>query len=109
MADSVRVDRWLCAARLFISRTQAHAACDANRISINGVKVKASHVVRVGDEVSGKAPRGPMVVDVLALAEKRLSPSLARELYRDRSPPPPPPSEDDMSWRNRRGRRVTSR
>jgi ribosome-associated heat shock protein Hsp15 len=30
---------------------------------------------------------------VLALAEKRLSPALARKLYEDHSPPPPPREE----------------
>lgn len=99
MAETVRVDRWLFAARIFASRTQAHAACDGHKIAVNGVKVKASHVVRVGDEVSGRTPRGNIVVDVLALAEKRLSPSLARELYRDRSPPPP--RRDEPFWPRR--------
>jgi ribosome-associated heat shock protein Hsp15 len=99
VADLVRVDRWLCAARFFGSRTQAHTACDKGRISINSVKVKASHAVKVGDEVSGKTPRGIIVVDVLVLSEKRLAPALARELYRDRSPPPPP--RDERVWRRR--------
>jgi ribosome-associated heat shock protein Hsp15 len=99
MAESVRVDRWLCAARFFASRTRAHASCDGGKISVNGVKVKGSHVVRVGDEVKGRTPRGIIVVDVLALAEKRLSPPLARELYRDRSPPPEP--RDGPFWRRR--------
>jgi ribosome-associated heat shock protein Hsp15 len=106
MADAVRVDRWLCAARFFGSRTQAHDACDSGKVSLNGVKVKASHVVRVGDEVSGRTPRGRIVVDVLVLAEKRLSPASARELYRDRSPPPPPP--DEFHWPRHKGR-LTSR
>jgi ribosome-associated heat shock protein Hsp15 len=99
MADSMRVDRWLCAARFFASRTQAKTACDGSKIAVNGVKVKASHTVRVGDEVSGRSPRGRIVVDVLVLAEKRLSPARARELYRDRSPPPPP--RDEASWSRR--------
>lgn len=99
MAESVRLDRWLCAARFFASRTQANAACDGGKISVNGVKVRASHAVRVGDEVRGRTPRGTIVVDVLVLAEKRLSPTLARELYRDRSPPPPP--RDESFWPRR--------
>jgi len=97
--ESVRVDRWLCAARIFASRSQANAACDGGKISINGTKVKASHAVRVGDEVSGRAPRGNIVLDVLVLAEKRLSPTMARELYRDRSPPPLP--RDEPFWPRR--------
>jgi ribosome-associated heat shock protein Hsp15 len=92
-AAAVRVDRWLCAARFFASRTQGTAACESGSISVNGVPAKASHKIQIGDEVKGQTPRGTIVVDVLALAEKRLSPTLARTLYRDRSPPPPPPDQ----------------
>jgi len=94
--DMVRIDRWLSAARFFASRTQATAACESGAISVNGTSVKASYKVHVGDEVKGRAPRGLIVVDVLALAERRLSPPLARTLYRDRSPPPPP--KEDGWW-----------
>lgn len=98
MTGGVRIDRWLSAARFFASRTQATVACDGGSISVNGSAVRASHKVQVGDEVKGKAPRGTIVVDVLVLAEKRLSPPLARTLYHDRSPPPPPKSERDGWW-----------
>lgn len=91
--DSVRIDRWLCAARIFKSRTAATDACGAGQVSINGQAVRASHLLRIGDQVTGRAPRGPIVLKILALAEKRLSPKLARELYEDHSPPPPPPEE----------------
>lgn len=99
MSEAVRIDRWLSAARLFPSRTQSTAACESGSISVNGTPAKASHKIRVGDEIKGPTPRGTFVVDVLALAEKRLSPSLARLLYRDRSPPPPP--KDDAFWMGR--------
>ena len=87
--DSVRVDRWLCAARIFKSRTQSAAACTGGVVRVNGAVVKASHLVRIGDEVAAEAPRGIVVLDVKGLSDKRLSPALARELYQDRSPPPP--------------------
>jgi ribosome-associated heat shock protein Hsp15 len=61
---------------------------------VNGATVKASHSIKIGDEISGTAPRGPIVVDVTKLGDKRLSPPLARELYHDRSPPPP--TRDDL-------------
>ena len=91
--ESVRVDRWLCAARFYPSRSQATAACGDGCVRVNGAVVKASYLVKVNDEVGAEAPRGTVLVDVKALADKRLSPSLARELYHDRSPPPPPPEE----------------
>jgi len=90
---SVRIDRWLCAARIFKSRTFAQKACDLGHVSVGGRAVRSSHGVRIGDEVRADAPRGPAVLIVLALADKRQSPPKARELYEDRSPPPPPREE----------------
>jgi ribosome-associated heat shock protein Hsp15 len=91
--DSVRLDRWLCAARIFKSRTQAGQACAAGRVTVNQSRAKPHHPVRVGDEVRARAGDLLRVFEVLALAESRLSPPRARELYVDHSPPPPPREE----------------
>jgi len=86
--ETVRIDRWLVATRIFKSRTAAAEACSGGAIKVNGDSVKPSRALRVGEEVSGAAPRGRIVLNVLGLAEKRLSAPLARALYEDRSPPP---------------------
>ncbi|MEZ4224409.1 MAG: RNA-binding S4 domain-containing protein [Polyangiaceae bacterium] len=91
--ESVRIDKWLSAARIYKSRTHATDACVGGHVKINGSSVRASHGVRVGDRVEAVAPRGQVVLDVKKLWEKRLSPPLARELYEDFSPPPPPREE----------------
>lgn len=90
---SVRVDRWLCATRLYKTRSQAQQACVGGLVKLNGVAVKPSHPLRVGDEVSAEAPRGTTVWRVLGLAEKRLGAPEAQQLYEDHSPPPPPKEE----------------
>ena len=104
--DSVRVDQWLSAARIFKSRTQARDACAGGHVKINGEGAKPSQVVRVGDEVRASAPRGLTIVKVLGIAEKRLSSPLARALYEDHSPPPPP-KEEQMPRRDRGAGRPT--
>jgi ribosome-associated heat shock protein Hsp15 len=91
--DSTRIDRWLCAARIFKSRTLAHDACEAGAVEINGAGARASRAVRVGDEIQARAPRGLVILKVTKLADKRLGAELARELYEDHSPPPPPREE----------------
>ena len=91
--ESVRVDRWLSAARIFKSRSQAASACTEGHVRVNGAIAKASHAVKVDDEIATEAPRGTVIVDVKALSDKRLSAPLARALYADRSPPPPPRDE----------------
>jgi ribosome-associated heat shock protein Hsp15 len=98
---TARVDQWLCAARLFKSRTAAREACSGGHVRINDAAVKPSHDVRVGDEIRATSPRGVLVVKVLALADKRLSPPLARALYEDHSPPPPP--KEELLVRRERG------
>lgn len=89
--DVVRIDRWLCAARLYKSRTAAQEACLGGHVRINDQTARPSHPLRVGDRVEALAPRGRVIAEVLALGEKRLSPAAARLLYADHSPPPPPP------------------
>jgi ribosome-associated heat shock protein Hsp15 len=91
--DSVRVDRWLCAARIYASRSQATDACSAGCVTLNGAVVRPSHLAHIGDELSARAPRGLVILKILKLADKRLGPPLARELYEDHSPPPPPKEE----------------
>jgi ribosome-associated heat shock protein Hsp15 len=104
--DSVRIDQFLCAARIFKSRTAAQEACTGGHVKVNDAAVKPSHVVRIGDEVRATAPRGLVIVKVLALSDKRLSPPLARALYEDHSPPPPP-REQWMPQRARGAGRPT--
>jgi len=91
--DSTRIDRWLCAARIFKSRTLAQDACEEGQVEINGAAARSSRAVRVGDEVQAHSPRGFLILKVTKLADKRLGAELARELYEDHSPPPPPREE----------------
>jgi ribosome-associated heat shock protein Hsp15 len=107
-ADSIRVDRWLCAARVYKSRTQAQTACEAGHVRINGVVVKPAALVRVGDEVAARPPRGVVVLEVLGIEAKRQSPGRARELFADHSPPSAP--HDDLGWvaPRRKGRPTKS-
>jgi ribosome-associated heat shock protein Hsp15 len=106
--ERVRIDQFLHAARAFKSRSDAREACAGGRVLVNGSSVKASHGVRIGDELRAEAPRGAIVWRVLALSEKRLSPALARTLYEDHSPPPPP-REERFPARERGAGRPTKR
>ena len=102
------MDRWLYAARIFKSRTQATEACAGGHVRLNGGRTKAHHPLRVGDEVLVQKSRGSRILEVCALAEKRLSPAQARELYQDHSPPPPP-REEPVGRRERGAGRPTKR
>lgn len=93
--ESVRVDRWLAAARIFRSRSRATAACGRGKVELNERPARPPHPVRIGDRIEVVAPRRVRVLEVLALAQKRLAPQAARELYLDHSPEPerPPPEQ----------------
>lgn len=86
--DSVRVDRWLYAARIFKTRTAATSACSGGHVRVNEGGVKPHHALRVGDEVRAQAGKRLRILGVRKLADKRLGPAAAGELYDDRSPPP---------------------
>jgi len=100
---SVRIDRWLWAARLFKTRSQAARACAAGDVKCNGAAVKAAKQVRCGDHIDAQTPGGQKLVDVIALADKRGPASVAKTLYDDKTPPPPPREEDDGFGRRERG------
>ena len=103
---SVRIDRWLCAARLFKSRTEAQKACAGGLVKVNDTSVRASHGVRIGDRIAAQAPRGLIVLVVVDLEEKRQPATRARELYEDHSPPAPP-REEQLAARHRGAGRPT--
>ncbi len=91
--DTVRLDRWLSASRLYKSRSLSQEACTGGLVKLNGENVRPSHLVRAGDEIRAEAARGLVVWVIRALSDKRLSAALAKELYEDRSPPLPPREE----------------
>lgn len=93
---TVRVDKWLWAARCFKTRSQASKACSDGLVSINGEDAKASAKVRAGDRVQAFCPgRRLRILEVVALAEKRGPAAVAELLYVDHSPPPPERSSTD--------------
>jgi ribosome-associated heat shock protein Hsp15 len=47
--DSVRIDKWLWAARFFKTRALASKACDIGRILSSGIRAKPARDVHAGD------------------------------------------------------------
>src|SRR5277367_3381502 len=81
--NSVRMDKWLWAARFFKTRTMASRACDLGRIQSNGQIAKAARDVRVGDNLRVTNEGGDFQVEVLLLSEVRGPASVAQTLYRE--------------------------
>jgi ribosome-associated heat shock protein Hsp15 len=69
--DSVRMDKWLWAARFFKTRALAADSCDMGRVWSNDHQAKAARDVRVGDVLRVKNEGGDFVVEVLGLSSVR--------------------------------------
>ena len=81
--DSVRMDKWLWAARFFKTRALAADSCDMGRVWSNDHAAKAARDVRVGDVLRVKSEGGEFVVEVLALSSVRGPAAVAQGLYRE--------------------------
>ncbi len=88
--ESVRVDKWLWAARMFKHRGTASTACVAGHVKINGNTAKASKLLRIGDRVEVLTPGGRRVLEVVALGDRRGPASEAQKLFHDHTPPEVP-------------------
>lgn len=86
MEEKLRLDKYLWAIRLFKTRTLAATACDKGRIKMNGDALKASKVVRVGEEYEVKTDDKRWVIKVVALLYKRVQYSEAIKHYEDLTP-----------------------
>ena len=80
---SVRIDKWLWAARFFKTRAMAARACQLGRIQANGQLAKPARDVRIGDMLRVTNDGGDFQVEVLLLSEKRGPAPVAQTLYRE--------------------------
>lgn len=81
--NSVRMDKWLWAARFFKTRALASKACDLGRIRTRDIEAKPARDVHAGDMLHIKTEGGEFEVEVLALSEVRGPASVAQALYRE--------------------------
>ncbi len=75
------MDKWLWCARFFRSRGLAQAAVEGGHVQVNGERVKASRVVRVGDRLRITRERERFEVDVTGIPQRRGPASEARLHY----------------------------
>jgi len=81
--NTVRMDKWLWAARFFKTRAQASKACDIGRIHSNSIEAKPARDVRIGDMLHIKNEGGEFQIEVLLLSEMRGPAAVAQTLYRE--------------------------
>jgi ribosome-associated heat shock protein Hsp15 len=83
LSDTVRLDKWLWAARFFKTRSLATDAVDAGKVKVNGDKVKPARTVRIGDKLDIDNGSDRWEIDVMNLSDVRQAAPIARNLYEE--------------------------
>jgi len=80
---SVRLDKWLWAARFFKTRGLAQGAIEGGRVHLNGQRVKPSRPVQCGDSL--EVTKGPyrFIIDVVGVTDRRGPAREAVKLYEE--------------------------
>ncbi len=84
--DSLRIDKWLWAVRLFKTRSQATEACHAGRVKFNGIPVKPSHEVKMGEIYEISVSQLRKEVQVKELLHNRVAAKLVPDYMTDLTP-----------------------
>lgn len=79
--DTARIDKWLWASRIFKTRSIAASACKNGRVTIKGVNVKPSHMIKTSDIISVKKPPVTYSFKVLQCIEQRVGAKLIPGIY----------------------------
>lgn len=87
MADEARIDKWLWAARVFKTRSLAADACKNGRVTLGGVAVKPSRMVKVGETVSVRKPPVTYSYKVLSAIEQRVGAKMLAQVYENVTAP----------------------
>lgn len=76
-----RIDKWLWAARIFKTRSIAAEACKNGRVTMSGMGVKPSRMVKEGEIVSVRKPPVTYSYRILKTIEQRVGAKLIPEIY----------------------------
>lgn len=86
MEETVRIDKWLWAVRLFKTRSQAAEACKAGKVKLGGAPVKSSHDAKVGEIYEITMEQLYKTVEVKALLHNRVGAKLVSDYLADLTP-----------------------
>lgn len=81
--ETIRIDKWLWAARFFKTRSIAKAAIEGGKVHHNGERVKVSKEIRVGTELTIQQGFDKKTVLVKALSGVRGPALIAQQLYEE--------------------------
>lgn len=85
-AEAIRIDKYLWAIRLYKTRSIATEACRAGRVKMNGIDVKPSHEIKVGETYEVNIEQMHKVIQVKALLANRVGAKLVENYMTDCTP-----------------------
>lgn len=80
-ANAMRLDKWLWCARFFKTRAMAQKHIELGRVLVNGLKVKSSKIIQIGDTIDLTLNSLPFRIKVLRFNSMRRPASEAKLLY----------------------------
>lgn len=83
----VRIDKWLWEVRLFKTRSLAADECKKGHIMIDGVGVKSSREIKIGDVVEVRKAPVTYRYEVLGFPASRVGAKLVQDYLRDITTP----------------------
>jgi ribosome-associated heat shock protein Hsp15 len=83
MESTVRLDKWLWAARFFKTRSVAREAVSGGKVHLNGNRAKPGRSLKTGDELRVQRGEEEFSITVLALSARRGPASVAQTLYEE--------------------------
>lgn len=84
--ESVRLDKYLWAIRVFKTRSDATDACNGNKVRLNGVAAKPSKQVKVGDLLEIRKASVQFTYKVLKTTESRMGAALVPDFAENLTP-----------------------
>jgi len=81
MDSSVRLDKWLWAARFFKTRSLAREAVAGGKVHLNGNRAKPGRPLNIGDELRIQRGEEEYSITIVDLSVRRGPAAVARTLY----------------------------
>lgn len=86
MAETARIDKYLWTIRAYKTRSEAADACKGNKVKVEGVTVKPSRLVKVGEKIEFRKGAIQFTYRVKALIENRVGAKLVPDYAEDLTP-----------------------
>jgi ribosome-associated heat shock protein Hsp15 len=86
MPDLIRMDKWLWAVRIYKTRSIASEECKKGKVMINGISVKPSREVKIGETIQVRMSPITRSYKVLNLPENRVSAKLVPDFLLETTP-----------------------